>query len=48
MNYLIRLKRNALTELHFRTKLKRNLTYAIEILRSNVNAAFVVILGRKE
>ena len=35
------LQRNsAIAERHFRTKLKRNLTYAMEISQHNVNTAF--------
>ena len=50
MNFLIQLKRNApsaIAERYFRTKLKRNLTSAIEILQHNANTAFFAILDRK-
>ena len=47
MNFLIQLKRSAIAERHFRTKLKRNLTSAIEISRHNTNTAFFEILDRK-
>ena len=40
MNYLIQLKRNAIAERYFRTKLKRNLTSAIEISQHSANTAF--------
>ena len=40
MNFLIQLKSNAIAERNFRTKLKRNLTSAIEILQHNANTAF--------
>ena len=44
MNFLIQLKRNAIAERYFRTKLKRNLTSAIEISQHNANTAFFAIL----
>ena len=50
MNFLIQLKRNvipAIAEQQFRTKLKRNLTSAIEISQHNSNTAFFAILVRK-
>ena len=47
MNFLIQLKRKVITERHFRTKLKRNLTSAIEISHRNANTAFFAILDRK-
>ena len=41
---LVKAQRNfAIAERHFRTKLKRNLTSAIEILQHNGNAASFVI-----
>ena len=39
---------SAIAERHFHTKLKRNLTSAIEISQHNANAAFFAILDRKE
>ena len=47
MNFLIQLKRNTIPEWHFCTKLKRNLSSAIEISQHNANTAFFVILDRK-
>ena len=47
MNFLIQLKRTAIAERHFRTKLKRNLTSAIEISQHTANTAFLAIFGRK-
>ena len=44
MNFLIQLKRNAIVERHFWTKLKRNPTSAIEISQRNANTAFFAIL----
>ena len=41
-------RNSAIAERHFRTKLKRNLTSAIEISQLNANTAFFAILGRKE
>ena len=41
-------RNSAIAERHFRTKLKRNLTSAIEISRHNANTAFFAILGKKE
>ena len=38
----------AIAERHFRTKLKRNLTSAIEISLHNANTAFFAILTEKE
>ena len=38
----------AIAERHFRTKLKRNLTSAIEIAQHNANTAFFAIFDRKE
>ena len=38
----------AIAERHFRSKLKRNLTSAIEISRHNANTAFFAILGERE
>ena len=43
MNFLIQLKRNAIAEQYFRTKLKRSLTSAIEISQHNANTAFFAI-----
>ena len=37
-------RNSAIAEQHFRTKLKRNLTSAIEILHHNANTAFFAIL----
>ena len=37
-------RNSAIAEQHFRTKLKRNLTSAIEISRHNANTAFSAIL----
>ena len=48
MNFLIQLKRNAIPQLHFCNKLKRNLTSAIEISQHNIITAFFAILGKKE
>ena len=45
MNFMIQLKHNA--ERHFRTKLKRYLTSAIEISQHNANTAFFAILRKK-
>ena len=39
---------SAIAERHFHTKLKCNLTSAIEISQHNANAAFFAILDRKE
>ena len=47
MNFLNQLKRNAIAERHFYTKLKRNLTSVIEISQTNANTAFFAILGKK-
>ena len=47
MNFLIQLKRNAIAERHFRTTLKRNLTYATEISQHNATTAFFAILESK-
>ena len=45
---LVKAQRNfAIAERHFRTKLKRNLTSAIEISQHNANTAFFAILDRK-
>ena len=45
---LVEAQRNyAIAERHFRTKLKRNLTSAIEISQCSANTAFFAILGRK-
>ena len=44
MNFLIQLKRNAIPERYFCTKLKCNLTSAIEISQHNANTAFFAIL----
>ena len=41
-------RNSAPAERHFRTKLKRNLTSAIEISQLNANTAFFAILGQKE
>ena len=41
-------RNSAIAERHFRTKLKRNLTSAIEISQLNVNTAFFAILCQKE
>ena len=51
MRFLIQLKRkanSAIAERHFRTKLKLNLTSAIEISQHNANTVFFAIFGRKE
>ena len=40
-------RNSAIAEQHFRTKLKHNLTYAIEISQHNANTAIFVILDRK-
>ena len=40
-------RNSAIAEQHFRTKLKRNLTSATEILQQNANPAFFAILDRK-
>ena len=46
---LVEAQRNsAVAERHFLTKLKRNLTSAIEISQHNANTAFFAILGKKE
>ena len=37
-------RNSAIAERHFRTKLKRNLTSAIEISQHNANTAFFAIL----
>ena len=47
MNFLIQLKRNAIPERYFCTKLKSNLTSAIEISQHNANTAFFAILDWK-
>ena len=47
MSFLIQLKRNAIAEWHFCTKLKRNLTSAIKISQHYTNTAFFAILDRK-
>ena len=47
MKFLIQLKRTAIPERHFCTKLKRNLTSAIEISQNNANTALFAILGKK-
>ena len=47
MNFYIQLKRSAILEWHFCTKLKRNLTSAIEISLHNANTAFFAILEKK-
>ena len=41
-------RNSAIAERHFRTKLKRNLTSAIEISQHNANTALFSILGKKE
>ena len=38
---------SAIAEQHFHTKLKRNLSYAIEISQHNANTAFFAILTKK-
>ena len=40
-------RNSATAERHFRTKLKRNLTSAIEISEHNANKAFFAILGKQ-
>ena len=40
-------RNSAIAERHFRTKLKRNLTSAIEILQHTANTAIFAIFGRK-
>ena len=45
MNFLIQLKHNAIR--HFHTKLKRNLTSAIEISHHNANTPFFAIFDWK-
>ena len=40
-------RNSAIAERHFRTKLNRNLTSAIEILQHNANTAFFAILTEK-
>ena len=40
-------RNSAIAERHFRTKLKRNPTSAIEISQHNANTAFFAILDRK-
>ena len=40
-------RNSAIAEWHFRTKLKRNLTFAVEIPQHNANTAFFAILDRK-
>ena len=40
-------RNSAIAERHFRTKLKRNLTFTIEISQHNANTAFFAILDRK-
>ena len=45
---LIQLKGNAIAERHFRTKLNRNVTYAIEISKHQAYTAFFAILDRKK
>ena len=47
MNFLIQLKRNAIPQWHFCTKLKRNLISAIEISQHYANTAFFCNLDRK-
>ena len=47
MKFLIQLKRTAIPERHFCTKLKRNLTSAIEISQNNANTALFAIFGKK-
>ena len=47
MSFYIQLKRSAISEWHFCTKLKRNLTSAIEISLHNANTAFFAILEKK-
>ena len=41
-------RNSTIAERHFRTKLMRNLTFAIEISQHNANAAFFAISNRKE
>ena len=41
-------RNSAIAEWHFRIKLKRNLTSAIEISQPNANTVFFAILDRKE
>ena len=41
-------RNSAITEQHFRTKLKRNLTSAIEISQHNANTTFFAVFDRKE
>ena len=41
-------RNSAITERHFRAKLKRNLTSAIEILQHNANTALFAIFDRKK
>ena len=48
INFLIQLKCNAIAERNFRTKLKRNLTSAIEILQHNANTAFFKFQTKNE
>ena len=46
---LVEAKRNsAIVERHFCTKLKSNLTSAVEISQHNANTAFFTILGKKK
>ena len=42
INFFIQLKHNTILERHFRTKLKRNLTFAIKISQHNVFCNFKV------
>ena len=41
-------RNSAIAERHFRIKLTRNLTSAIEISQHNANTTFFEILGKKE
>ena len=47
MNFLIQLKHNAIAERHFCTKLKHNLTSAIDISQHDANTDFFALLFRK-
>ena len=51
MSFLIQVdaqRNSAIAERHFRTKLKRNLTSAIEISQHRANTALFAIFDRKE